>query len=317
MTLEDDVESMLSDQFNTSNESMFKVRGVTASGQTQLGGGLAGGGGDSTFRCNDSIQDEDRGLISESEDGWYPERDNQKNQDQGQHDNFDDISEHSSDEMTDSDNPEIIGDAIVKKIKKKGEKGERKKKKKKKADQQLQSQNQNDLQGHDLQDSNAQTGEPKKLVQTYKKLEDSTRDGGSKKVGKQDAKADQKQANADNSKKNQRKKDMNTTQIKVNLERKNKGGEKTTTNNNNNGANDAGQNKNQYQSPNVKGKNEKQQSMQSKSNTVNKKEANAKNEKKDDKELAKQLALDIQKSSANQPAAATPLKKPKKNGLKL
>ena len=34
MTLEDDVESMLSDQFNTSNESMFKVRGVTASGQT-------------------------------------------------------------------------------------------------------------------------------------------------------------------------------------------------------------------------------------------------------------------------------------------
>ena len=43
--------------------------------------------------------------------------------------------------MTDSDNPEIIGDAIVKKIKKKGEKGERKKKKKKKLDQQLQSQN--------------------------------------------------------------------------------------------------------------------------------------------------------------------------------
>ena len=150
MTLEDDVESMLSDQFNTSNESMFKVRGVTASGQTQLGGGLAGGGGDSTFRCNDSIQDEDRGLISESEDGWYPERDNPKNQDQGQHDNFDDISEHSSDEMTDSVNPEIIGDAIVKKIKKKGEKGERKKKKKKKADQQLQSQNQNDMLGHDL-----------------------------------------------------------------------------------------------------------------------------------------------------------------------
>lgn len=154
MTLEDDVESMLSDQFNTSNESMFKVRGVTSSGQPQLGGGLAGGGGDSTFRCNDSIQDEDRGLISESEDGWYPERDNQnqKNPEPGQRDDFDDISEHSSDEMTDSDNPEIIGDAIVKKIKKKGEKGERKKKKKKKVDQQLQSQNQNELLGHDLQD---------------------------------------------------------------------------------------------------------------------------------------------------------------------
>ena len=249
-----------------------------------MGGGLAGGG-DSTFRCNDSIQDEDRGLISESEDGWYPERDNPKNQDQGQHDNFDDISEHSSDEMTDSDNPEIIGDAIVKKIKKKGEKGERKKKKKKKTDQQLQSQNQNDLLGHDLQD--AQTGEPKKLVQTYKKLEDSTRDGGSKKVGKQDAKADQKQANADNAKKTQKKKDMNTTQIKVNLERKNKGGEKAATSNNNNNANDANQNKNQYQSPNIKGKNEKQQSMPSKSNTVNKKEPSKNEKKMDDKEIAK------------------------------
>ena len=66
--------------------------------------------------------------------------------------------------MTDSDNPEIIGDAIVKKIKKKGEKGERKKKKKKKVDQQMQSQNQNELLGHDLQDGNAQMGEPKKLV---------------------------------------------------------------------------------------------------------------------------------------------------------
>ena len=101
-----------------------------------MGGGLAGGGGDSTFRCNDSIADDDRGLISESEDGWYPERDNPKNPDQQQAD-FDDISEHSSDEMTDSDNPEIIGDAIIKKTKKKGEKGERKKKKKKKVDAQL------------------------------------------------------------------------------------------------------------------------------------------------------------------------------------
>lgn len=36
----------------------------------------------------------------------------------------------------------------------------------------------------------AQMGEPKKLVQTYKKLEDSTKDAGSKKVGKQEAKAD-------------------------------------------------------------------------------------------------------------------------------
>ena len=28
MTLEDDVESMLSEQFNASNESMFRVRGI-------------------------------------------------------------------------------------------------------------------------------------------------------------------------------------------------------------------------------------------------------------------------------------------------
>ena len=32
MTLEDDVESMLSEQFNTSNESMFRVRGVGGAG---------------------------------------------------------------------------------------------------------------------------------------------------------------------------------------------------------------------------------------------------------------------------------------------
>lgn len=81
---------------------------------------------------------------------------------------------------------------------------------------------------------------------------------------------------------------MNTTQIKVNLERKNKANEKATTSNSNANAAEANLNKNQYQSPNIKGKNEKQQSMPSKSNTVNKKELTAKNEKKmDDKEIAK------------------------------
>ena len=59
---------------------MFKVRGVNQG--TGMGGGLAGGGGDSTFRCNDSLHGEDRGMISESEDGWYPERDNIKKEDQ-------------------------------------------------------------------------------------------------------------------------------------------------------------------------------------------------------------------------------------------
>ena len=72
MTLEDDVESMLSEQFNASNESMFRVRGV---GQSHALGGPLERGGDSTFRCNDSMYDEDRGLISESEDGWYAEKD--------------------------------------------------------------------------------------------------------------------------------------------------------------------------------------------------------------------------------------------------
>jgi len=70
ITLEDDVESMLSEQFNASNESMFRVRGIA---NTNIGGGL--NAGDSTFRCNDSMYDEDRGLISESEDGWYGEKD--------------------------------------------------------------------------------------------------------------------------------------------------------------------------------------------------------------------------------------------------
>ena len=93
--------------------------------------------------------------------------------------------------MTDSDNENPLpGDGTVKKIKKKGEKGERKKKKKKKAEQQIQSQNQADFQDGDLGD--------RKLVQTYKKLEDNTKEGGggtSKKVSKQETKGDQKQTN--------------------------------------------------------------------------------------------------------------------------
>ena len=133
MTLEDDVESMLSEQFNTSNnESMFKIRGVSGNNALAPPGGAVGGG-DSTFRCNDSMYDEDRGLISESEDGWYED----KEKGDGREDNkFDDISEHSSDDVTDSE-PEEPNEPGVqpKKTKKaKGEKGEKKKKKKKKVD---------------------------------------------------------------------------------------------------------------------------------------------------------------------------------------
>ena len=127
MTLEDDVESMLSEQFNTSNESMFRFRGV-------LGNPGGGGGGDSTYRCNDSMYDEDRGLISESEDGFY---DGNRGELNNIDNKIDDISEHSSDECTDSDPEEIAGpDQVPKKVKKtKGEKGEKKKKKKKKLEE--------------------------------------------------------------------------------------------------------------------------------------------------------------------------------------
>ena len=137
MTLEDDVESMLSEQFNTSNDStMFKVRGVTA----HLGQDRAfaiGHAGDSTYRCNDSAQDderyaEERGLISESEDGWYPDKERKADFKEDERDNeFDDISEHSSDEITDSEpeNADNPGEEKVKKVKKKGDKKKKKKKK--------------------------------------------------------------------------------------------------------------------------------------------------------------------------------------------
>ena len=58
---------------------MFKVRGVSTSGGGINGGYFLGGGlnaGDSTYRCNESAQEDDRGLISESEDGWFPDKDN-------------------------------------------------------------------------------------------------------------------------------------------------------------------------------------------------------------------------------------------------
>jgi len=45
------------------------------------------------------MYDEDRGLISESEDGWYAE----KEKEGGDDNKFDDISEHSSDDISDSE----------------------------------------------------------------------------------------------------------------------------------------------------------------------------------------------------------------------
>ena len=53
---------------------VFKVRlQSNVGGGNQLGTGLAAG--DSTYRCNESAQDDDRGLISESEDGWFADKD--------------------------------------------------------------------------------------------------------------------------------------------------------------------------------------------------------------------------------------------------
>ena len=53
------------------------------------------------------MYDEDRGLISESEDGWYADKDQKELKDDNQ---IDDISEHSSDEYTDDDEPVINAD---------------------------------------------------------------------------------------------------------------------------------------------------------------------------------------------------------------
>jgi len=144
---------MLSEQFNVSNESMFRVRGeikmatagqpvnVTSGVSASGFGGFGGGAGDSTYRgCDDSVYgyDDDKGLISESDDGgWYTntgEKDNAVATGAAEN-KFDDISEHTSDEITDSDQEDNPAEGeSPKKTKKKTEKcGEKKKKKKKKA----------------------------------------------------------------------------------------------------------------------------------------------------------------------------------------
>lgn len=162
MTLEDDVESMLSEQFNASNESMFRIR-------PGIGGTQAlGGGGDSTYRGEDSVfgYDEDKGLISESDDGgWYAsDRDAARNAGLkgGAEDNdFDDISEHSSDDVSDSD-PEAEGQGSPKKTKK--TKGEKRKKKRKKAEAEAQA----GAGAGNAEITKAKEPDAKKLVQTYK-----------------------------------------------------------------------------------------------------------------------------------------------------
>ena len=193
MTLEDDVESILSEQFNVSNESMFRVRGEIkvpnvqsnapiAVSASQGFGGLGGGGaGDSTYRaCDDSVYgyDDDKGLISESDDGgWYTNTGNDKDNAVGTgaaENKFDDISEHTSDEMTDSDPEEnqAEGDA-PKKSKKKAERGAGEKKKKKKKKTEAPIENAADtanLKTEKKDSSSMPLG--KNIIQTYKKLEE-------------------------------------------------------------------------------------------------------------------------------------------------
>ena len=183
MTLEDDVESILSEQFNVSNESMFRVRGeikmgnaVTAVSASGFGGLGGGGAGDSTYRaCDDSMYgyDEDRGLISESDDGggWYTNT-GEKQDGVGAVDNkFDEISEHTSDEITDSD-PENLVEGVTKKVKKtKTEKGGEKKKKKKKK---VENAENADTKNPEKKDSG---GQKLGIAQTYKKLQEETKEG--------------------------------------------------------------------------------------------------------------------------------------------
>ena len=56
---------------------MFKVRLHSSNFAGGLGRGLDAG--DSTFRCNESAQEDERGMISESEDGWYADKDRNPN----------------------------------------------------------------------------------------------------------------------------------------------------------------------------------------------------------------------------------------------
>ena len=79
------------------------------------------------------MYDEDRGIISESEDGWYFDKDKAPIEGGRDDNKIDDISEHSSDDVSDSDPDNCeCQEGVPKKVKKPKEKGEKRKKKKNK-----------------------------------------------------------------------------------------------------------------------------------------------------------------------------------------
>jgi len=177
MTLEDDVESMLSEQ---SNQSMFRVK--AGFGRDQ------GGAGDSTYRAHeDSVlgMEDDKGIVSESDDGGYlyqSENDRVLHQgDNKAEDELSDISENSQDDDSSDADPNNLNGSPKKTKKNKGEKGERKKRKKKKAEAEL-AKEQPPVQ-KDIAPKGETTDKKNPLVNAYKKLEDDKPKKSSKNEG--------------------------------------------------------------------------------------------------------------------------------------
>lgn len=166
MTLEDDVESMLSENhLNQSNSSMFRVRHGFQGGQELQNG-------ESTFRQHEESihgdQGNDRNYISESEDGgWYQsEKDGVNHFDRREADDeLSDISENSQDDYeTDPDGADAECDQFGSPHKKKL-KGEKRKKRKKKREE---------LEGQTVPKEQPTKAEAKKdsIITAYKKLEE-------------------------------------------------------------------------------------------------------------------------------------------------
>ena len=136
MTLEDDVESILSENnLNQSNSSMFKVRTGILSQGIDLGGG---GQGDSTFRVNEDsvlggIDNDKADIISESEDGGWYQSDKDGGFQFGQKEADDELSDISENSQDDDDYDVEIDEKGI--PQKKKAKGDRKKKKRKKKEE--------------------------------------------------------------------------------------------------------------------------------------------------------------------------------------
>lgn len=167
MTLEDDVESMLSENhLNQSNSSMFRVRHAHQAG-LRIGEEL--GQGDSTYRAHeDSIlgMENDKDIISESDEGgWYQsEKDGGAYQKHGENeDDLSDISENSQDD-DDSEGDDPNGSPNKKKLK--GEKKKKRKKKKEEAEA---------LEKQAAEKTKAENTKGKPIIDAYKELAKDTK----------------------------------------------------------------------------------------------------------------------------------------------